>query len=193
MDRSGLNPAQAVVWGSASPPSDSNQIDLIQEVAAELGKIAKVRFRVKPTMSNLWRPTDFSQMTVPIDLGVQVYKSGISPEYLVEMGHRVFAMPNVELVGLHTHSGRHHPSLWYWEGMMVRFARLVGELSRAWDGWQPSEIDIGATAVLRGVDRRRANIFTDPTTTVLDRLVRMAPGITQRWLDSKVAGIAKDR
>jgi len=50
-----------------------------------------------------------------------------------------------------------------------------------------------AVAILRGVDRRRANIFTDPTTTVLDRLVRMAPGMTQRWLDSKVAGVAKDR
>ena len=26
---------------------------------------------------------------------------------------------------------------------MVRYARLIGELSRAWGGWQPSEIDIG--------------------------------------------------
>ncbi len=122
---------------------DVHEIDLIQEVAAALGKIAKVRFRVKPALPNLWKPTDFSQMTVPIDLGVQVYKSGVPPEYLAEMGHRVFAMPNVELVGLHFHSGRHHPSLWYWEGMMVRFARLIGELSKAWGGWQPSEIDIG--------------------------------------------------
>ena len=122
---------------------DVHESDLIQEVAAELGKIAKVRFRVKPALPNLWKPTDFSQMTVPIDLGVQVYKSGVPPEYLAEMGHRVFAMPNVELVGLHFHSGRHHPSLWYWEGMMVRFARLIGELSKAWGGWQPSEIDIG--------------------------------------------------
>ena len=122
---------------------DVHEIDLVQEVAAELGKIAKVRFRVKPALPNLWKPTDFSQMTVPIDLGVQVYKSGVPPEYLAEMGHRVFAMPNVELVGLHFHSGRHHPSLWYWEGMMVRFARLIGELSKAWGGWQPSEIDIG--------------------------------------------------
>jgi 3-dehydrosphinganine reductase len=32
-----------------------------------------------------------------------------------------------------------------------------------------------AAAILRNVDRRRANIFTDPTTMVLDRLVRMAP------------------
>jgi diaminopimelate decarboxylase len=122
---------------------DVHEIDLIQEVAAELNKTAKIRFRVKPTMPNLWRPTDFSQMTVPIDLGVQVYKSGIPPEYLVEMGHRVFIMPNVELVGFHFHAGRHHPSLWFWEGMMVRYARLIGELSAAWGGWQPSEIDIG--------------------------------------------------
>jgi len=122
---------------------DVDEVDLIQEVAAELGKTAKVRFRVKPALPNLWRSTDFSQLTVPIDLGIQVYKSGVPPEYLEEMGHRVFAMPNVELVGLHFHVGRHHPSLWYWEGMMVRFARLAGELSRAWGGWQPSEIDIG--------------------------------------------------
>jgi diaminopimelate decarboxylase len=122
---------------------DVGEIDLIQEVAAELGTTAKIRFRVKPALPNLWRRTDFSQMSVPIDLGVQVYKSGIPPEYLPEMGRRVFAMPNVELVGLHFHAGRHHPSLWFWEGMMVRYARLIGELSRAWRGWQPSEIDIG--------------------------------------------------
>ena len=26
---------------------------------------------------------------------------------------------------------------------MIRYARLIGELSHAWDGWRPSEIDIG--------------------------------------------------
>jgi diaminopimelate decarboxylase len=122
---------------------DLHEIDLIQEVAAELGTVAKVRFRVKSIAPNLWRRTDFSQATVPIDLGIQVYKSGIPQEYLVEMGRRVFQMPNVELVGLHVHQGRHHPSLWYWEGLMTRFARLVGELCRAWGGWRPQEIDIG--------------------------------------------------
>ena len=122
---------------------DVREIDWIQEVAAEEGKVAKIRFRVKVTMPNLWRRTDFSQLWVPIDLGHQVYKSGIPPEYLVEMGRKVMAMPNVELVGLHYHAGRHHPTLWFWEGQMVRFARLVGELCRAWDGWKPQEIDIG--------------------------------------------------
>ena len=59
------------------------------------------------------------------------------------MGRRVFAMPNLELVGLHVHQGRHHPSTWYWRGLMTRFARTVGELSRAWGGWRPQELDVG--------------------------------------------------
>lgn len=122
---------------------DVHEIDLIQEVAAELATVARVRFRVKPTMPNLWRRTDFSQLSAPIDLGVQVYKSGIPPEYLVEMGRRVFHMPNVELVGLHMHAGRHSPTPWYWRGMMRRYAALIDELCRAWDGWRPKEIDIG--------------------------------------------------
>jgi diaminopimelate decarboxylase len=122
---------------------DVHEIDLIQEVAAGLGATARVRFRVKPTVPKLWRRTDFSQLTVPIDLGIQVYKSGIPPEYLVEMGRRVFGMPNVELVGLHLHAGRHHPSLWFWRGLMNHYARLIGELCRAWNGWRPAEIDVG--------------------------------------------------
>ena len=122
---------------------DVDEIDLIQEVAAELGQVAKVRLRCKPAVPNLWRRTDFSQLSIPIDLGVQVYKSGIPREYLADMGRRIFAMPNVELVGLHFHVGRHHPSLWFWEGLMTRYARLVGELCRTWDGWRPTELDIG--------------------------------------------------
>ena len=122
---------------------DVHEIDLIQEVAAELGATAKIRFRVKSIVPNLWRRTDFSQATVPVDLGIQVYKSGIPQEYLVDLGRRALQMPNVELVGLHVHQGRHHPSAWYWQGLMTRFARLVGELSAAWGGWQPQELDVG--------------------------------------------------
>ena len=122
---------------------DVDEVDRIEEVAAEVGATARIRLRVKPAMPNLWRKTDFTQLSIPIDLGFQVYKSGIPAEYLVDLGRRAFAAPHVELVGLHFHAGRHHPSLWYWEGMMTRYGRLVGELSHAWGGWQPQEIDIG--------------------------------------------------
>jgi len=42
---------------------DIHEIDRIQEVAAELGTTAKIRFRVKSIVPNLWRRTDFSQAT----------------------------------------------------------------------------------------------------------------------------------
>lgn len=56
---------------------------------------------------------------------------------------------------------------------------------------KPISAEKVADAILRGIDKRRANIFTDPTTTVLDRVVRMAPGLTQRWLDHKVSSVKR--
>lgn len=135
--------AHCVHEGVRITVEDVDEIELIQAVAAEQNRTAKIRLRVKPTVPNLWRPTDFSQLTVPIDLAIQVYKSGIPPEFLVEMGRRAIAAPNIDMVGLHVHQGRHHASLWFWEGLMSRFGKLAGELVAAWDGWQPQEIDIG--------------------------------------------------
>ncbi|MCZ8336950.1 MAG: hypothetical protein O9345_02135 [Burkholderiaceae bacterium] len=135
--------ARCVSEGVRITVEDVDEIDLIQAVSAEQGRTAKIRLRVKPTVPNLWRPTDFSQLTLPIDLAIQVYKSGIPSEYLVSMGRRAIAAPNIDLVGLHVHQGRHHASLWFWEGLMSRFGKLAGELVAAWDGWRPQEIDIG--------------------------------------------------
>lgn len=58
---------------------------------------------------------------------------------------------------------------------------------------KPVSADTVADAILRGIEKRKASIFTDSTTTVLDRLVRMAPGLTQRWLDSRVATVTRRR
>lgn len=122
---------------------DIDEVDRIQRVAAELGMRASIRLRVKLNVDNLWKPTDFAQITVPIDLAMQIYKSGIPTEYLVDIGRRALEAPNIDLVGLHVHAGRHHASTWFWRGLMVRFAALVGELSAAWGGWQPIELDVG--------------------------------------------------
>ena len=61
-----------------------------QELEALLVDLGEKPYRARQVLRWLHQTgeTDFSQMTVPIDLGVQVYKSGIPPEYLVEMGRR---------------------------------------------------------------------------------------------------------
>ncbi len=122
---------------------DLDEVDTIEEVAAELGATARIRLRVKPPVPSLWKPTDFARLLVPIALGFQVYKSGIPREYLVALGRRALTLPHVELVGLHLHAGRHSASLWYWRGLMRHFADLVGDLCAAWDGWRPAELDVG--------------------------------------------------
>jgi diaminopimelate decarboxylase len=156
--RTAVDPERVSVNGGGKPPAhlrrcveagvritveDVDEIDRIEAVAAEVGRTARIRLRVKPALPNLWRRTDFTQLSIPIDVGFQVYKSGIPAEYLVDLGRKAFAAEHVELVGLHFHAGRHHPSTWYIEGLMARFGRLIGELCAAWDGWQPAEIDIG--------------------------------------------------
>jgi len=122
---------------------DIDEPAIIQKVAAELGKTAKIRFRVKPNFPNLWKRTDFTQEFASIDLGIQVYKSGIPAQYLPELGREVIKMNNIELVGLHFHGGRHSSSLWFWDGMMKQYAGLVCDLCEAWGGYKLKELDIG--------------------------------------------------
>jgi len=126
---------------------DLDEPKLINRVAQDMGKKAKIRFRVKPDFPNLHKRTDFSPEYVSIDLGIQVYKSGIPAQYLPELGKEVLAMDHVELVGLHFHGGRHHQSLWYWRGLMKQYAELVANLCEVWgQNGRPlklQELDIG--------------------------------------------------
>ena len=135
--------ANCVAAGVRITVEDPEEIDVIEEVAASLGKRARIRLRVKPPLPSLWKPTDFARLLIPIDLGFQVYKSGIPREYLVDLGRRALALPHVELVGLHLHAGRHSASLWYWRGLMRHFGDLVADLCAAWGDWRPAELDVG--------------------------------------------------
>lgn len=122
---------------------DVDEPQLINRIAGRLGKKAKIRFRIKPNFPTLQKQTDFAQEKVTIDIGIQVYKSGIPAQYLPELGKQVLKLSNIELTGLHFHCGRHHASLWYWQEMMKSYAALIAELSQAWNGWKPQELDIG--------------------------------------------------
>lgn len=122
---------------------DLDEPERINQIAKSLNKTAKIRFRVKPNFSNLWKRTDFALESTSIDMGIQVYKSGIPEQYLVELGKQVLKMKNVEMTGIHFHGGRHSSSLWYWKGMMKRYAQLIGHLTREWGGYKLKELDIG--------------------------------------------------
>lgn len=122
---------------------DLDEPERINKIAKSLNKVAKIRFRVKPDFPNLWKRTDFALESTSIDMGIQLYKSGIPAQYLEQLGKDVLKMEHVEMTGIHFHGGRHSNSLWYWKGMMTRYAQLVVHLCKAWGGYQPQELDIG--------------------------------------------------
>ncbi|MEJ2736622.1 MAG: hypothetical protein P8189_24165 [Anaerolineae bacterium] len=124
---------------------DSNEeLEVIEQAANELGKVAKVRLRVKPAISGFIDHTDFvAEGLVPTDIAALVYKGGLAFDDVVSLGRRILEMPNVELVGIHEHHGRHHRSTRYWEAQMAAFAHEVGRVCQALGGYQPQEIDIG--------------------------------------------------
>jgi diaminopimelate decarboxylase len=69
-------------------------------------------------------------------------------------------MAGVELVCLHQHHGRHHPSTRWWEEQMKAFAAEAGHVCRALGDWRPSELDIGGGFA---VPRDPFNAATDYT------------------------------
>ena len=120
------------------------EVDVIEKAASELGRVAKVRLRLKPVISGFTNHSDFvAAGLVPTDLAAMVYKGGLSFEQIRSIAPRILKMNNVELVGFHQHHGRHDPSTRYWKEQMKAFAKEIGKVNNALGGFQPKEIDIG--------------------------------------------------
>lgn len=169
---------------------DLDEPELINRIAGQLGRKAKIRFRVKPNFPGLHKATDFAQEKISIDIGMQVYKSGIPAQYLPELGKKVLQMPNLELVGLHFHAGRHHPSLWYWQSLMKGYAKLIAELSKTWSDWQPQEIDLGGGfAIYRDPHNKlglRHDVIETWLTWPLLQLLRLLKPSHRYWIMGKI-------
>ncbi len=176
---------------------DIDEPELINRVAGRLGKKARIRFRVKPNFPDLYKPTDFAQEKVSIDIGIQVYKSGIPAQYLPELGRKVLEMPNLELTGLHFHGGRHHASAWYWQGLMKAYAALIVDLCKAWGGWQPKEIDIGGGYAIYRDPHNKLGLRKDVVETwltwpLLQVMRLLKPGLRYRLMGKILHSFAKE-
>jgi diaminopimelate decarboxylase len=140
------------------------EVDFIEKAANETGRVAKVRLRLKPAVSDFIDHSDFvPEGLVPTDIAALVYKGGLSFEDVVLLGRRILTMENVELVGFHEHHGRHHRSTRYWEAQMRAFAKELGLVCQSLGGYQPQEIDIGGGFA---IPRDPFNAVTDYTEPV---------------------------
>jgi diaminopimelate decarboxylase len=132
---------QAVGIGARVTLDSGSEIGLVREVARALGRRAQVRFRMRPRYLELQQPSDFSEQSVYAT--AQEYKPGIPTAELIAAGREAVAAPELDVLGLMSHLGRHRSDLSTWHAYAASAGETVAELVAAWDGWQPREIDLG--------------------------------------------------
>lgn len=157
---------EAAVRAGARVTLDSAaEADRVREVARDLGVRAKVRFRLRPRYEGLDHPSDFYEDETSVRVAAQQYKPGIPAADLMEVGREMLSAPEVDVTGVMVHLGRHSTDLDVWRGMVRSFVEMIVEVSAAWGGWQPREIDLGG-----GYATRR-----DPTGRTTVRGQRRSP------------------
>ena len=134
---------QAISAGTRITLDSVSEIALVRKVARSLGVKAQVRFRIRPRYVGLEQPSDFYEEPIPIRIAAQQYKPGIPTEDLLRIGTEVLGAPELEVTGVMAHLGRHSRDLGVWAGMVRSYVALLAELSNAWGGWEPLEIDLG--------------------------------------------------
>jgi diaminopimelate decarboxylase len=132
---------QAVRIGARVTLDSGSEIGLAREVARALGRRAQVRFRMRPRYLELQQPSDFSEQSVYAT--AQEYKPGIPTAELIAAGREAVAAPELDVLGLMSHLGRHRSDLATWRAYAASAGETVAELVAAWDGWQPCELDLG--------------------------------------------------
>ncbi len=135
---------EAAVRAGARVTLDSvEEAHVIRKVANALGRRAKVRFRLRPRYEELGQPSDFYDDDTTVRAAAQQYKPGIPLADLKALGKGFRTAREIEVRGVMAHLGRHSTDLGVWRGMVRSFVAGIAELSAAWDGWEPREIDLG--------------------------------------------------
>ena len=138
-------------------------VAFLEELAPVMSRTANVRLRIRPAISDFVKKSDFSpDGMAPTDLVALIYKGGLSIDEVIEAGKRVMKLPNVDVVGFHSHHGRHHRSTRYWEAQMRAYARDMGRVCEALGGYRPREISIGGGFAIPRDPHNAATKYSDP-------------------------------
>ncbi len=175
--------ARTIEVGARLTIDSLQDVAFLEELAPTLSKTAYVRLRIRPAISEFVKKSDFSpDGMAPTDLVALIYKGGLSIDEVIEAGRRVMNLPNVAVVGFHSHHGRHHRSTQYWEAQMRAYARDMGRVCKALGGYQPKEISIGGGFAIPRDPHNAAVNYSDPV--LLGSLHLLSLGL--KYLGSKV-------
>lgn len=156
--------AEAVRAGARITIDNVAELAEVRDAAAAAGAVARVRFRVRPDLTSIEEPSDFSPSGAAIGPRSETYRPGVPLEHL--LGVRLQDLgPHVAPVGLHLHFGRGTQSVAVRRRVAAAMVEIIVRLRDAWDGWTPAEIDLGG-----GIPSPR-----DPVGLALERVAELRP------------------
>ena len=119
------------------------ELEYCQEEAERQGKVVPVLLRVKPWLEDLDLPSDFFPDRTIRDM-TQTVKYGIPTSEMPPMVPRALELPNVDLVGVHSHAGRHSKHFEFWDKMVTAQVRMIDLIREAAGGdWTPQIVSFG--------------------------------------------------
>jgi diaminopimelate decarboxylase len=150
---------RAVELGARITLDSVEEIELARAAAQAAGKRAEVRVRVRPLVTLEAGSEPYGGL--PMREAFGRYKPGIPADDLDVAGEALKA-PELDLTGVHMHFGRHTTDLDELGHVIDRYAELIGELQRRWDGWTPGTIDVGGGIAHHADPHGRAGMTTPP-------------------------------
>jgi diaminopimelate decarboxylase len=119
------------------------ELDYCEQEAENLGKKAAIILRLKPYLGDLDDPSDFFPSRLIRDM-TQTVKYGLPTSEMLPMIPKIKESKWVDLVGVHTHSGRHSKKAAFWQSLVCNYVKLIKQISDGMgDGWVPHIVSIG--------------------------------------------------
>ena len=156
--RGGVPPQDIAVNGSIKSPEiirkaielgihiilDSpRELDYCEQEAQKLNKKADILLRLKPFLAELEDSSDFFPNRTIRDM-TQTVKYGIPTSEMLPMVPKIRTSNWVNLVGVHTHSGRHSKKAAFWQSLVRNLVALIKQISDGMgDNWSPHIVSVG--------------------------------------------------
>jgi len=177
--------AQAIEAGVRITIDSAPELSLCEEEARRLGKVAKVRLRIRLWLPHLMFTSEARGDGIPMGIGFQIAKYGVPSNEVVALGRDAIASQYLELSGIHFHSGRHTTDPGAWEAIAQGYAAELVRLSEAWDGYVPQEVDVGGglPSSTDPVGRRAPEMRDRPAPPSIERYAEAIASTLRRSLE----------
>jgi diaminopimelate decarboxylase len=120
-----------------------DELERVISLARSIGRVATVRFRVRPALSGYDGRSELDLAGRPACVSVQEYRAGIPREELEECVYVAVRASEVDPSGFAAHATRQTADLAFWYAYAHEVGNTVATLARPHPEWVLREVDLG--------------------------------------------------